>query len=317
MCFLHIFKKIAALYHAPCYDNLCKKEEKNMSRTIKEIAEIWETARKPLETERAALIAERNKFLQKHEAEKEGGFIGCLKHAFDKVAPFSAKNRELKRHNTKINAKTADLQRRARSAHEALEMIALEKTRTPQDDAQYAQMRSIISEIHTVQRTVSAASRKCREAVNWERNDYLSKDKGVSGMSNRATFIAIESLQDVKSSLGKLKKYIQISSEASPLIGDIGFGNSLDAIMDNSDYLGMDYASLANLAKLQRAEDSMQALSNQLDSLETRLQKKLDTRGSNALSAMRQGNPDLNSLLSSLANHLPPQSDSAQNDLKF
>lgn len=288
-----------------------------MGRTIKEIAEIWETARKPLEADRAALIAERNKFLQKCEAEKEDSFIGYLKRAFDKVAPFSTKNRELKHHNTKINAKTAELQRRARSAHEALEMIALEKTRTPQDDAQYAQIRSIISEIHTVQRTVSAASRKCREAVNWERNDYLSKDKGVSGMSNRATFIAIESLQDVKSSLGKLKKYIQISSEASPLIGDIGFGNSLDAIMDNSNYLGMDYASLANLAKLQSAEDSMQTLSNQLDSVEARLQKKLDVRGSNALSAMRQENPDLNSLLSSLSSHLSSSSGRAQSRLEF
>jgi hypothetical protein len=277
-----------------------------MAKTIEEIANIWDSERKRLETELNALIAERDKFTLQYEASKEGGFLGSLKSVFDQVAPFSNKNRELNHYKTGIENRAAELQRNAGLACQELETIALEKYPDKEADARDQSMRQVISEIRSARPRVKEAAIKCREAANWTRNSIMSNDKtAADGISNSSTFVAQQALRDANRSLSNLRKYLEIPSyELEFLTELVGFESSGLAIA-----LGYGKTSTTNSAgvqlaiNLENAESIMKKISAQLDSLETKIQGKIDSRGAEALARLRKEYPDLSSLLNSLSDY--------------
>lgn len=277
-----------------------------MARTIMEIASIWDSDRKRLESERSALIAERDKFILQYEASKEGGFLGNLKSVFDQVSPFSTKNRELNHYKTGIENRTAELQRKAGLAGQELETIALEKYPDKEADARDRSMRQVISEIRSARPKVKEAATECREAANWTRNSITSNDKLAAGISTSSTLAAQQALRDANRSLSSLKNNLELHSfELSfltELVGAENSGRNIAVAQSGSSSItnSMGAQQAINLETL---ESSMEKILAQLDSLEKKMQGKIDSRGAEALARLSREDPEVNSLLKSLSDY--------------
>ncbi len=272
------------------------------TRTISEIAQIWNDSRTTLEAEKAALIQQRDAYKEKHEDAqvKPTDFKGHMKAAFNNLNPFSTHKRKLKEYDDAILQKNATLKRRAGTAYNAVRDTVKLTSNDKDGEARNNAYRALLGKIQGVKSLVRTAKADCQDAQTWEHTDAMNL--GNSTLSTSTSFNktrgAIDKLQKATKALKELKASAGAVSELDSLITDMFVGNSLDFTADVGGY---DLASWKNLQTLKDAEKKMKAAEDALSSCETTLSARITNQSNTAMNNRRAVDADLDNLLNSLS----------------